>query len=138
MARRLARLGSTSWRKALAPTRGVISSISLVSGGGGGSSTSTSRSSMDHHLRTDNDSYYSLQSVRAQSTNANRNVTTVNATPSYQVYGENTAFTVKAIGPEFRLVGERTVVLDASKRGRLLFEWVQRNNTAGGTCFYCI
>jgi hypothetical protein len=120
MARRLARLGSTSWRKALAPTRGVISSVSLVSGGGSSSMV---------HLRTDDDSYYSLQSVRAQSTNAN-----VNAAPSYQVYGENTAFTVKAIGPEFRLVGERTVVLDAGKRGRLLFEWVQRNNTAGGTC----
>jgi hypothetical protein len=122
MARRLARLGSTSWRKALAPTRGVISSVSLVSGGG---------SSSMGHLRTNDDSYYSLQSVRAQSTNANANV---NAAPSYQVYGENTAFTVKAIGPEFRLVGERTVVLDAGKKGRLLFEWVQRNNTAGGKC----
>ena len=43
--------------------------------------------------------------------------------PAYTVYGEEFAFTVKAIPPEFRALKSGTVVLDASKRGRLLFEW---------------
>jgi hypothetical protein len=55
----------------------------------------------------------------------------INATPSYQIYGETAAFTIKAIAPEFRMLGGKTVVLDASKRGRLLFEWTARNPSSG-------
>jgi hypothetical protein len=43
--------------------------------------------------------------------------------PAYTVYGEEIAFTLKAIPPEFRSLPSGTVILDASKRGRLLFEW---------------
>lgn len=43
--------------------------------------------------------------------------------PAYTVYGEEVAFTLKAIPPEFRALPSGTVILDASKRGRLLLEW---------------
>ena len=43
--------------------------------------------------------------------------------PAYTVYGEEIAFTLKAIPPEFRALPSGTVILDASKRGRLLLEW---------------
>ena len=55
----------------------------------------------------------------------------VNATPQYQVYGENAALTIKAIPPEFRHLGSKTVVLDTNQRGRLLFEWTARNPSTG-------
>jgi len=42
---------------------------------------------------------------------------------AYTVYGEEAAFGIKAIPPEFRALPSGTVVLDASKRGRFLFEW---------------
>lgn len=76
-------------------------------------------------------SSYSLQSERARPSSSEQDF---NANPSYQVYGEATAFTVKAIPPEFRVVGgaKNTVVLDGSKKGRLLFEWVERSASAGG------
>ena len=45
------------------------------------------------------------------------------AAPAYTVYGEEMAFTLKAIPPEFRALPSGTVILDASKRGRLLLEW---------------
>jgi hypothetical protein len=59
------------------------------------------------------------------------NMSHINATPSYQIYGETAAFTIKAIAPEFRMLGGKTVVLDSSKRGRLLFEWTARNSSTG-------
>jgi hypothetical protein len=43
--------------------------------------------------------------------------------PAYTVYGEEIAFTLKAIAPDFRVLRSGTVILDASKRGRLLLEW---------------
>jgi len=43
--------------------------------------------------------------------------------PAYTVYGEEIAFTVKVIPPEFRALPSGTMILDAGKRGRLLFEW---------------
>jgi len=43
--------------------------------------------------------------------------------PAYTVYGEEFAFTLKAIPPDFRALPSGTVILDASKRGRLLLEW---------------
>lgn len=50
--------------------------------------------------------------------------------PSYQVYGEETALTIRAIPPEFRVLPKSgTIVLDSSKRGRLLFEFTPRNNS---------
>ena len=51
----------------------------------------------------------------------------LNASPSYQVYGENTAFTMKCILPGFRVVGNKTVIVDnKNRRGRLLFEFTPR------------
>ena len=46
--------------------------------------------------------------------------------PSYQVYGEEIAFTVKCIMPTFRVVGKRTVVMDKANAGRLLLEFTPR------------
>ena len=71
---------------------------------------------------------YSLQSVRAQSSDSQ-----VNARPSYQIYGENVVFTIKSIPPEFRAVsGGKTIVLDGSKKGRLLLEWTPRAPSTEG------
>jgi len=52
--------------------------------------------------------------------------------PAYTVYGEEVAFTMKAIPPEFRTLPSGTVVLDAAKRGRFLFEWTPMDNGNGG------
>jgi hypothetical protein len=52
--------------------------------------------------------------------------TGLNANPSYQIYGENTAFTMKCIMPGFRIVGNRTVIMETSKKGRLLLEFTPR------------
>eukprot|EP00535_Pseudo-nitzschia_heimii_P006536 CAMPEP_0197177210 /NCGR_PEP_ID=MMETSP1423-20130617/2907_1 /TAXON_ID=476441 /ORGANISM="Pseudo-nitzschia heimii, Strain UNC1101" /LENGTH=294 /DNA_ID=CAMNT_0042626731 /DNA_START=89 /DNA_END=974 /DNA_ORIENTATION=- len=60
--------------------------------------------------------------------NAGATATTMGS-PAYTVYGEETAFALKAIPPEYRVLPSGTVILDASKRGRLLFEWTP---TAGG------
>ncbi|CAJ1942098.1 unnamed protein product [Cylindrotheca closterium] len=48
------------------------------------------------------------------------------ASPSYQIYGEEVAFTLKCIMPSFRLVGNRTVVVDKTNKGRLLLEFTPR------------
>jgi hypothetical protein len=67
---------------------------------------------------------YSLQSAKAQDG--------PNARPSYQIYGENTAFTIKHINPEFKVVGSgKTIILD--KKGRLLLEWVPRTPSNQGS-----
>jgi hypothetical protein len=47
--------------------------------------------------------------------------------PSYQVYGEESALTVKAIMPGFRALGSSTMVLDSRRRGKFLLEWTPRN-----------
>ena len=56
--------------------------------------------------------------------------------PAYTVYGEEIAFTLKAIPPEYRVLPSGTMILDASKRGRLLFEWTPmaggHDDDAGG------
>jgi hypothetical protein len=67
----------------------------------------------------------SLQQQRFLSSNSSSSSMKMN--PSYQVYGEESALTIKAMLPEFRVFGAATVVLDSRKRGRLLFEWTPRN-----------
>jgi hypothetical protein len=67
----------------------------------------------------------SVQQQRFLSSNASSSSMKMN--PSYQVYGEESALTIKAMLPEFRVFGAGTVVLDSRKRGRLLFEWTPRN-----------
>jgi hypothetical protein len=47
--------------------------------------------------------------------------------PSYQVFGEESALTIKAMMPGFRALGSSSVVLDNRRRGRLLLEWTPRN-----------
>lgn len=77
-------------------------------------------------------SSYSLQSVRAQSSDSQ----IINARPAYQIYGENVAFSIKPIPPEFRAVsGGKTVVLDGTKKGRLMLEWVPRISIPGQNKF---
>lgn len=66
---------------------------------------------------------YSSTAVRASSLNAN---------PSYQIYGENTAFTMKCIMPGFRVVGNRTVIMESKQKGRLLMEFTPRQSYDGG------
>jgi hypothetical protein len=46
--------------------------------------------------------------------------------PSYQVYGEESALTIKAMMPGFRALGSSSIVLDNRGRGRLLLEWTPR------------
>jgi hypothetical protein len=68
-------------------------------------------------------SFYSSGSdSNGQNSNSNPNNPNM-GNPSYIVYGEEIVFSVKAIPPEFRALPSGTVVLDASKRGRLMFEW---------------
>jgi hypothetical protein len=43
--------------------------------------------------------------------------------PAYTVYGEEFAFTLKTIAPEFRAYPSGLVVLEASNRGKFLLEW---------------
>eukprot|EP00980_Cylindrotheca_fusiformis_P002922 scaffold678_cov98-Cylindrotheca_fusiformis.AAC.6 len=57
------------------------------------------------------------------------------ANPSYQIYGENAAFTMKCIMPTFRVVGNKnrpTVFVDNKQKGRLLFEFTPRSSNGGG------
>eukprot|EP00536_Pseudo-nitzschia_multiseries_P009252 jgi/Psemu1/22681/gm1.22681_g len=49
---------------------------------------------------------------------------------AYVVYGEEVAFGIKAIPPEFRVLPSGTVILDNGKRGRFLFEWTPVDNAA--------
>jgi len=56
--------------------------------------------------------------------------------PAYTIFGEDCAFSVKAILPEFRSTkpnGEGMIVVDSSKRGRLLFEWTPLNTNTTTT-----
>ena len=46
--------------------------------------------------------------------------------PSYQIYGEETALTVKVIPPEFKQLASGTVVMAPGRRGRILMEWIPR------------
>ncbi|KAL3916992.1 MAG: hypothetical protein SGARI_007824 [Bacillariaceae sp.] len=46
--------------------------------------------------------------------------------PSYQVYGESTALTVRAIPPEFRQLASGTIVTNNSGKGKLLLQWTPR------------
>jgi hypothetical protein len=64
--------------------------------------------------------------ARSFSSTAAGGGTGLNANPSYQIYGENTAFTMKCIMPGFRIVGNRTVIMETSKKGRLLLEFTPR------------
>jgi hypothetical protein len=74
-------------------------------------------------------SFYSGDSSSSNSYSNNSNPNMGN--PSYIVYGEEIAFSVKAIPPEFRALPSGTVVLDASKRGRLMFEWTPLSTQPG-------
>mmetsp|Transcript_59750 Transcript_59750/g.172434 ORF Transcript_59750/g.172434 Transcript_59750/m.172434 type:complete len:260 (-) Transcript_59750:88-867(-) len=52
-------------------------------------------------------------------------VETINARPSYQVYGDETSLSFKLIPPEFRAVSQgKTIILN--KKGRLFLEWVPK------------
>ena len=53
--------------------------------------------------------------------------------PSYIVFGDQCAFSVKAILPEFRSTNGGMLVLDANKRGKFLFEWTPLNTTQTNT-----
>eukprot|EP00751_Fragilariopsis_kerguelensis_P007392 CAMPEP_0170785656 /NCGR_PEP_ID=MMETSP0733-20121128/17078_1 /TAXON_ID=186038 /ORGANISM="Fragilariopsis kerguelensis, Strain L26-C5" /LENGTH=260 /DNA_ID=CAMNT_0011131235 /DNA_START=295 /DNA_END=1077 /DNA_ORIENTATION=+ len=53
--------------------------------------------------------------------------------PSYIVFGEECAFSVKAILPEFRSTEKGMIILDASKRGKLLFEWTPLDKSTGSS-----
>ena len=65
-------------------------------------------------------SSYSLQNFKTSSSDI-----PINVRPTYQLYGDDVAFAVKCINPEFRVVGtNNTVILD--KKGKLFFEWVPR------------
>jgi hypothetical protein len=50
--------------------------------------------------------------------------------PSYQIYGETTALTVRAIPPEFRRLASGTIVTSntGNGRGRLLLQWTPRDS----------
>jgi hypothetical protein len=63
------------------------------------------------------------------------NASSLKMQPSYQVYGETCALTIKVVLPSFRVLGSSTVVLEAKSRGRLLLEWTPRRND--GTLDHC-
>lgn len=69
-----------------------------------------------------NFSYY----VSKSSNNTNNNTNNQLLGPSYQIYGEETSFTVRAIPPEFRSLASGKIVLNNSSRGRLLLQWNPR------------
>ena len=70
--------------------------------------------------------------------NYNNNNGYKNASPSYQIYGETAALTLKMIPPSFKQVGKNTMVVDAKQKGRLLLEFTPRNRSAEHcTCKFC-
>lgn len=68
-------------------------------------------------------SFYNDHPSNYGSSRGNSQQPTIMGSPAYTVYGEEIAFTLKAILPEYRTLPNGTIILDASKRGRLLFEW---------------
>lgn len=55
------------------------------------------------------------------------------AFPQYSVFGEDCMLAIKIMMPQFRLIrGDTLVVLDGSKRGRILIEWTPREKATGG------
>jgi hypothetical protein len=66
-------------------------------------------------------------SIRSFSYNNAGNVGSRKMNPSYQVYGEESALTIKVMMPGFRALGSSSVVLDNKRRGRILLEWTPRN-----------
>ena len=114
MAHRLSRFGRR-------PFAAVITSNSFA---GNVRTTSVIPSSLDLQRYISFSAQNQVATARTFSSNAGRSL---NASPSYQIYGENTAFTMKCILPSFRIVGNRTVILDTKKgKGRLLFEFTPR------------
>jgi hypothetical protein len=71
------------------------------------------------------------QSITKPLSNTDRSFSSYNANPSYQIYGENTAFTMKSIMPGFKIVGSKTVIVDNNKKGRLLLEFTPRTSSEG-------
>jgi len=51
----------------------------------------------------------------------------VNAIPQYTVFGETCMVSFKVIMPEFRLLKSNTLVVDKSKHGKVMMEWLPRN-----------
>ena len=51
----------------------------------------------------------------------------VNAIPQYTVFGETCMLGFKVIMPEFRLLKSNTLVVDKSKHGKVMMEWLPRN-----------
>ena len=47
-------------------------------------------------------------------------------TPQYTVFGEKTMMSVKVLPPTFRSLKNGGLVLDGSKKGRILLEWSPR------------
>ena len=59
-------------------------------------------------------------------------------TPSYQVYGEESALTIKTMLPGFKALGSSSMVLDTKRRGRLLIEWTPRNPDGKQILYYAV
>lgn len=78
-------------------------------------------------------SFYNDPPSNFGSGGGNSQQTPTMVSPAYTVYGEEIAFTLKAIPPEYRVLPSGTVILDASKRGRLLFEWTPMAGHDDGT-----
>lgn len=58
--------------------------------------------------------------------------------PSYQVYGEESALTIKAMMPGFKALGSSSMVLDNRRRGRILLEWTPRNADGKQMLYYAV
>jgi hypothetical protein len=119
MAHCLSRLGRGSCR--LAPSLKPAGAGAALSFNHGSHSTQTA-----HKILSASRLYPKSHTIaRSFSSNAGGG-SELNANPSYQIYGENSAFTMKCIMPGFKIVGNRTVIMETTKKGRLLLEFTPR------------
>ena len=106
---------------------GYLLSSSFPSTAQGSSTTASSALlASEHKLSTSLQHIRSFSSYHGNGGNpGNSGGTRMN--PAYQVYGEESALTIKAIIPGFKTYG-KSIVQDKSRKGRLLFEWTPRNS----------
>lgn len=54
------------------------------------------------------------------------NAPSLKATPQYSIFGENTLLSLKVIPPTFKTLRSGALVIDHTKKGRILLEWTPK------------
>jgi hypothetical protein len=90
------------------------------------SPVSTVNTSVDVSSRRSFSFYSTNQPGNTNYNNNNNRSTSRFSAPVYQIFGEESAFGLRAILPDFRLLDSGTIVLNKGGRGKVLLQWTPR------------